>query len=194
MRWKVEHLKPIDWDVDENDDPFTVYLPIGYDGQIVDDAFFVLEYLSAPQKTAAGHDETWYTVIAGLLFKKEVPRDGQSVEARYVHLILEVFAGVDLIEYGSSPRGSWLTDAGKELLRMARRWRAGEALEYVPRLCEAAATAISWPPAIPAEMRPKFEGAVCDKEPGHGHRHHANIDGREYWWDDIDHVAKGVQP
>ena len=112
--WKTTHLPPIDCDVDESDNPLTCYLPVGYDGNIVDDVFAVMSALSAERGL-------YYTDIA----------ERFGYDPKYVHLMLEVLAYHEMTEYGTSPRGSWLTDAGSELLDLATRFRDGQSLEFV---------------------------------------------------------------
>lgn len=92
----------------DNQDPLTIALPIGYDSVIVDDFLAVMRYL----KDKPGE---WYETIATSIGGKA---------PRYVHLILEVLADRKLTEYGTSPRGSWLTPRGEELLEAAEEFRS----------------------------------------------------------------------
>lgn len=73
----------------------------GYNGSIDDLMLNVLE-LSDSQK----YENSWYAHIAK---KAGVPED-------YVELINYVLCSADLMEYGTSPRGAWLTEEGRKLL------------------------------------------------------------------------------
>lgn len=90
---------------DEN--PLEHVLPVGYDGAITQDVHNVLRLL---------RDER------ALFYDKIAARLG--VDKRYVHLILEVLADRDFTEYGTSPRGSWLTEKGEQLLALTDEWEA----------------------------------------------------------------------
>lgn len=98
---------------DFDGDPLTNGLPIGYDGEVVDDVFRVMRLLRDARPI-------FYDKIALALV----------LPLNYVHLILEVLAFHNITEYGTSPRGSWLTDEGEELLRMAEAYRAAHPEEY----------------------------------------------------------------
>lgn len=87
-------------------DPLEAVLPIGYDDAIVADFYAVLRLLRDARPI-------YYTAIA----------ERMGLDQKYVHLVLEVIASKDLTEYGSSPRGSWLTDRGEAILRLATEWR-----------------------------------------------------------------------
>ncbi len=47
-----------------------------------------------------------------------------ELDLKYVHLILEILGNRDFTEYGTSPRGSWLTSKGEELLALAEKWKS----------------------------------------------------------------------
>jgi Mn-dependent DtxR family transcriptional regulator len=96
-----------DWRVQcEGDDPLRYALPVGYDGEIVEDVFNVMRLLRNERPV-------FFDKIAATL----------ALEEKYVHLILEVLADKDMTEYGTSPRGSWLTDKGEALLAAAEKYR-----------------------------------------------------------------------
>jgi hypothetical protein len=88
-------------------DPLTIVLPCGYEDEIPGDILRVMQQLRDVRPS-------WYEAIALHL----------QLDKKYVHFILEVLASKDFTEYGSSPRGSWLTDAGEALLKLAEEWRA----------------------------------------------------------------------
>jgi DNA-binding MarR family transcriptional regulator len=91
----------------KGEDPIEAVLPVGYDGEIVGDVFHVLRLLKERRPI-------YYTDIAAEL----------KIDTKYVHLILEVLADRNFTEYGTSPRGSWLTPKGERLLEMATVYRA----------------------------------------------------------------------
>lgn len=71
-----------------------------YDSEIADDAINVLKYLGEK------HEAFYYTDVAKAL----------NLDPKYVAVFLDLFAHSNLTEYGTSPRGSWLTDKGEEAL------------------------------------------------------------------------------
>lgn len=83
-------------------------LPIGYDSAIVDDFFRVMCLLEERRPI-------YYTEIAKQL----------GLDIKCTHLILEVLGDADITEYGTSPRGSWLTPEGEQLLKRSRQYREG---------------------------------------------------------------------
>lgn len=107
----MKHLKPPfeGWtQSDQPDtDPLAIFLPIGYDGEIVDDFRNVMRIIDE-------HHLIFYDKIAAAL----------DLPLKYVHLTLEVLADRGILEYGVSPRGGWLSSAGEELLVMANEWRS----------------------------------------------------------------------
>jgi DNA-binding MarR family transcriptional regulator len=90
---------------DEN--PLEHVLPVGYDGEITDDVHNILRLLREERAI-------WYADIAERL----------KIDKKYVHLILEMLGGKDFTEYGTSPRGSWLTEKGEQLLDLTDEWKA----------------------------------------------------------------------
>lgn len=87
-------------------DPIERILKIGYNEEIVNDIFNILCQLDTASST-------YYTNIAQNL----------RLDEKYVHIILEIMANEDLLEYGVSPRGSWLSGRGKELLELSKEFR-----------------------------------------------------------------------
>jgi hypothetical protein len=71
-----------------------------YDEEIADDAVNILKFLGQERSNF------YYTDIA-----KEL-----NLDSKYVAVFLDLFARADLTEYGCSPRGSWLTPKGREVL------------------------------------------------------------------------------
>jgi hypothetical protein len=94
------------WGVGERGNPIEHVLPVGYDSTITDDVHAVLRLLN---------DER------ALFYDKIADRLGR--DKLYVHLILEVLADRGFTEYGTSPRGSWLTEEGEQLLALADAWK-----------------------------------------------------------------------
>jgi len=96
----------------EETDPIERAFPVGYDGEIVEDVFNVLRLCQEDRPQ-------WYKATATKL----------KLDVKYVHLILEMAARADYLEYGCSPRGGWLTEKGEKLLRDATEWRRKKANE-----------------------------------------------------------------
>jgi predicted transcriptional regulator len=82
------------FEMDHNGEPHM----LTYDGAIDNDMIAVL-------KESATNDR-WYENIAKRL----------GLDAKYVQLIQHCLAHLDLVEYGTSPRGAWITDRGKKYL------------------------------------------------------------------------------
>lgn len=74
-------------------------LGITYNGKIDFDMISILRQLETEHR--------YYTEVADTL----------SLNHDYVELILHVLSHYDLVEYGTSPRGSWITDKGRDYLK-----------------------------------------------------------------------------
>lgn len=83
------------FDFDHNDKP----MGTTYDGEIDIDIINVLR--------ESATEDNWYEKIAAKL----------GLDAKYVQLIQHYLSHVDLVEYGASPRGAWITDTGRKYLK-----------------------------------------------------------------------------
>lgn len=90
----------------EEYDPIEETFAIGYSETVVEDFYNVL-------KMKMQDGVICYDAIAEKL----------NLSESYVHLISELMANADVLEYGTSPRCGWLTDKGKELYRLATEYR-----------------------------------------------------------------------
>lgn len=78
-----------------------------YNQQVSDDLFGVLELLA---KAKEAHEALYNTDIARQL----------QLSESHVELIQYLICNNDHAEYGTSPRGCWLTDKGLDLYRRAK--------------------------------------------------------------------------
>lgn len=74
-----------------------------YNGEIDQDIINVLKETAHPV-------DFFYTKIA----------DRLSLNPRYVELILHYLSELDLVDYGTSPRGSWINENGKKYLELIK--------------------------------------------------------------------------
>ena len=72
----------------------------GYNGAVDDDIWAVLKYIESD-------NDSFVTNMAKAL----------KLDKNYVELIQYILCGADLCEYGSSPRGCWLTEYGKFVVK-----------------------------------------------------------------------------
>lgn len=78
----------------------------------------------------------WFTVILqwkreGKFISDTIPKHGTIEFTVTEYWLLLGLLSTDCLEYGSSPRGAWLTDFGTELLEFLK---AGKHLEYLSRV------------------------------------------------------------
>lgn len=73
----------------------------GYNSAIDNDIISIM-------KSIRDDEDKWYQVIAKKLNLRE----------EYVELIQYILCTLDYAEYGTSPRGCWLTDKGNEMLEL----------------------------------------------------------------------------
>jgi len=90
------------FDTDENDQLHS----LTYDGAIDEDIINVLK------ETAS--EDFWYEKISERL----------KLEPKYVQLILHYLAALDLVDYGTSPRGSWISQSGERYLHLLKNFKS----------------------------------------------------------------------
>ena len=84
------------WDTDENGKPTF----LTYNGEIDSDILDILK--------ESGGENNWYMEVAETL----------SLDPKYVELILHYLAHLDLVDYGTSPRGAWISEKGRKYLNL----------------------------------------------------------------------------
>jgi Mn-dependent DtxR family transcriptional regulator len=93
MQYKKEDIRPCEeiWKLIECG---------GYNSQIDEDIIRVMETIA-----------TEYSYVTDIA-------DKLHLQDSYVELIQYIICSLDYAEYGTSPRGCWLTDKGTEMLKM----------------------------------------------------------------------------